>query len=80
MVMVLKFSIILVYIIVFLKVGMMWKRCRFAMAGNEIILLEFLVPAALLLPCGMEMLLMRVSLHVALLACAFSGRYFSLKG
>lgn len=72
MVMVLKFSIILVYIIVFLKVGMMWKRCRFAMAGNEIILLEFLVPAALLLPCGMEMLLMRVSLHVALFGlCLF---------
>ncbi len=70
--MVLKISILAVYIIVLLRLGVIWRRCKFAMSGNEMILFLSFVPMALVVPGDICSLLMRISLHVILFGfCIF---------
>lgn len=80
MVMVLKISILLVYFIVLVRVGIIWKRSKFTISGNEIILLQGFVPMAFVVPSDITSLFMRISLHIMLFGFSIFWKILLPKG
>lgn len=66
-----KVSILIIYLVVMLRICIKWKKCRFAVAGNEMILFQTIVPVALVAPCEIESLFLRVCLHISLFGFCF---------
>lgn len=75
--MVLKLSIFVIYLTILLRLGITWKKCRFALQGNEIILFQLVLPLALVVPCTLDVLLLRGCVHFLLFGiCIFWHNMF----
>ena len=72
--MVLKLLIISIYLFDIVRLGIKWKRCRFVVEGNEVLLLLPLYPLALALPGRLEDMAIRVAVQVAFWGICFFWR------
>ena len=69
--MILKVSIVAVYIVAIVRLCLKWRRCAFVMMGNEMILLLPFFPLALLLPAQSQVLAIRAAVQVSLWGICF---------
>ncbi len=69
--MLIKISIVVIYIFALFRFLVKWKKCSFILQGNEMLLMQAVVPLVLLLPGSLDELLPRLSLYNSVFGICF---------